>query len=128
MNYQWLLKGVAISGTTNASLLLGNLQFTNAGLYSVVVANAYGSVTNGNYQVVVNPANATIGTCPMIYLTGTAGYSYAIQTSTNLANSNSWGTVTNIILSTASTIWTDTGTDTSKPQNPLKYYRVIAGQ
>jgi hypothetical protein len=128
LDYQWYYNGVAIPGATTSSYNLSNVQFTNAGLYSVVVSSTYGSVSNTAYQVVVNPANTAIGTCPIIYLTGTIGYSYVIQSTTDLADTNAWVTVTNLTLNSASQIWADTATDTSKPTNPIKFYRVLAGQ
>jgi len=45
-SYQWFFNGTAVFGATNSTLPLSNVQFTNAGLYSVVVTNAYGSVTS----------------------------------------------------------------------------------
>jgi hypothetical protein len=128
LNYQWYFNGLPISGATSSSYNLNSIQFTNAGLYSVVVSSIYGSVTNMSYQVVVNPANTAIGTCPEIYITGTIGYNYTIQSSTNLANTNSWVTVTNITLNATSEMWADTATDTSKSGNPQKFYRVLPGQ
>lgn len=46
LNYQWRYGEAAISGATNPFLQLLNVQFTNAGRYSVVITNAYGSVTS----------------------------------------------------------------------------------
>ena len=107
---------------------MGAIQFTNAGLYNVVVGSPYGSVTNAAYQVVVNPANTALGTCPEIYITGTIGYTYTIQSSTDLANTNAWVTLTNLTLGAASIIWADTATDLTKSANPKKFYRVLPGK
>jgi len=46
LSYQWQLNGINLSGATSSSLSLSTLQFTNAGLYSVVVSNAAGTVTS----------------------------------------------------------------------------------
>jgi len=46
LNYQWLLSGVPLAGATARSLMLTNVQLTNAGAYQVVVANTAGSVTS----------------------------------------------------------------------------------
>ncbi len=67
-------------------------------LFSVVVGSEYGSVTNTAYQVVVNPANTSIGLFAGVIIQGTVGYSYNIQSTTNLSDPNSWVTVTNITL------------------------------
>jgi hypothetical protein len=128
LDYQWYFNGVTIAGATSSNYALNNIQFTNAGLYSVVVSSAYGSVTNMSYQLVVNPANISIGTCPIIYINGTVGYNYTIQSSTNLADVNSWTTITNVTLDAATTIWADRFTDTTLISNQKKFYRVVAGQ
>ena len=44
--YQWRFNDANLAGKTSASLVLANAQFTNAGNYSVVVTNAFGSVTS----------------------------------------------------------------------------------
>jgi hypothetical protein len=46
--YQWHRNAVPIPGATGSSLSFGVLQATNAGTYSVVVANAFGTVTSSN--------------------------------------------------------------------------------
>lgn len=44
--YQWQLNGESISRATNASLSLANIQATQAGAYSVIAANSYGTATS----------------------------------------------------------------------------------
>jgi uncharacterized delta-60 repeat protein len=44
LSYQWLFNGMAIEGATNRTLALTSAQFSNAGSYSLRVANAHGSV------------------------------------------------------------------------------------
>ena len=60
LGYQWFFNGQVISGARNATLTFSGIQFSNAGLYSVVVSNNLGSITNPSCSVVVNPANATV--------------------------------------------------------------------
>jgi hypothetical protein len=43
---QWLFNGAAIPGATNSSYAVTNAQLANAGSYSVVVTNAYGSASS----------------------------------------------------------------------------------
>ena len=45
--YQWLFNSFNIPGATGATLTLNNVQVGNNGYYTVVVGNAYGSVTSG---------------------------------------------------------------------------------
>jgi len=129
LSYQWYFDGQAIAGATGSVYDLSQIQFTNAGWYNVVVSSAYGSVTNAACQVVVYPpAGITLGTCPLLYLQGTPGSSYTIQSSTNLANPNAWVTATNLTLPYTPYLWADTATDTTLPSNPHKFYRLISAQ
>jgi len=48
LSYQWSFNGTNISGATNTSLTLTNVQFSQAGNYAVCVTNAYGSVLSSN--------------------------------------------------------------------------------
>jgi len=52
-NFQWQFNGQNLSGQTAASLSLTNVRFANAGGYSVIVTNAYGSVTSAVAQLAV---------------------------------------------------------------------------
>jgi hypothetical protein len=128
LTYQWYQDGAAVPGGTNQTLNLGSVQFTNAGLYSVVVSSGYGSVTNSPYEVVVNPANVSIKICPDVVIQGTVGYSYVIQSTTNLGDPNAWQVETNLTLTAPVQNWNDNNTDTTQPNNPHKFYRVIPGQ
>jgi Concanavalin A-like lectin/glucanases superfamily/Immunoglobulin domain/Immunoglobulin I-set domain len=128
LSYQWYFNGVAIDGATASTLPLGAIQFTNAGQYSVVVSSGLGSVTNAPYQVVVNPANVSVAICPNVVIQGTVGYSYVIQSTTDLSNTNSWMVETNITLTQPIQFWDDTAVDTSKSGNSHKFYRLVAGQ
>ncbi len=44
--YRWYKNGVAIPNATQASFAISSIQITDAGIYTVVVANAAGSVTS----------------------------------------------------------------------------------
>src|ERR1700742_1180911 len=55
-----------------------------------------------------------------IALTGPTGGVYSIQSSSNLANSNSWQSVGLVQLATANTFWTDTNRSAA---NGLQFYR-----
>src|SRR5207249_6486981 len=43
--YQWRFGGAIIPGATNSTLVLNNVQMTNAGTYIVAVTNDVGSIT-----------------------------------------------------------------------------------
>ena len=44
--YQWQFDGTTITGETNTSLVINNVQYTNTGSYNVVVSNENGAVTS----------------------------------------------------------------------------------
>ena len=48
LSYQWLSNGIPILGATGDSLVVGNLPLvgTNLGNFSVIISNAYGSITS----------------------------------------------------------------------------------
>lgn len=48
LGYQWRFAGVNLPGATGATLTVTNVQATNAGLYSVVVSNPFGTATSSN--------------------------------------------------------------------------------
>jgi len=58
LSYQWRFNSSAISGATNATLRLTNVQLTNDGVYSVSVANRFGVVESNpaRLTVLINPA------------------------------------------------------------------------
>ena len=53
--YQWLFNAAPIAGATNVTFTLTNVQPTNAGSYSVIVANAAGSVLSLTATLTVIP-------------------------------------------------------------------------
>jgi hypothetical protein len=75
---------VGIPGATNASLVLTNVQRSQAGSYSVVVTNAYGSATSSNAVLVVNFPPATVN---LASVSGTAGQMVTVSI-TLVANGN----------------------------------------
>jgi hypothetical protein len=128
LSYQWFDNGAAILNATNQTLDLSSIQFTDAGLYSVVVSSPLGSVTNTPEQVVVNPAGVSLGLYPGVTVSGTVGYTYVIQSSSDLSNTNSWVTVGTLTLEEQIQLWVDINCNTSSPTNTHRFYRVLPGQ
>ena len=54
MSYQWLFNGATLPGATAATLTLSLVNSIDAGAYSVVVWNAYGSVVSAAAQLTVS--------------------------------------------------------------------------
>jgi hypothetical protein len=55
LSYQWRMNGAPLAGRTGSELVLTDVQAAQAGKYSVVIANAFGSVTSSNAVLAVQP-------------------------------------------------------------------------
>ena len=51
LSYQWRFNGMDLAGATRSTLILTNVQLSQAGWYSVVLTNVYGSVTSSPAQL-----------------------------------------------------------------------------
>jgi hypothetical protein len=61
LSYQWYKDGVTIPNATDATLTFANVQPVNAGLYSVMVSNAYGTLTSAGARLTVTiPASIVV--------------------------------------------------------------------
>lgn len=56
LTFQWSRDGTPLAGATSASLVLSNLRLTDAGAYTVTIANSAGSLTSDPVTLQVNPA------------------------------------------------------------------------
>jgi sugar lactone lactonase YvrE len=62
VTYQWYANGLPINGATGISLTVTGVKASDAGDYTVVVANIMGSVTSNPATLIVNePAQAPVG-------------------------------------------------------------------
>jgi hypothetical protein len=123
LSYQWLKNGTPLQAASASSLVLTNLQLTDAGTYSVVLTNDYGSTTSSNAYLTVNPAGVSLALYSGITIDGVVGLTYGIQYSTDLSNTNGWRGMANVTLSVPTELWFDV-----QPANqPQRYYRVVPG-
>jgi hypothetical protein len=53
LSYQWRFGGTNLSGATNTTLILTNVQVSQAGNYTVLVTNLYGSILSSNAVLTV---------------------------------------------------------------------------
>ena len=94
----------------------------------MVVSSAFGSVTNVAAQVVVNPAGVSLGFSPTVRISGVVGYSYIIQRSVNLTDTNAWVTMADLTLTQPVQLWVDTNVDVFTALSTKHFYRVLPGQ
>src|SRR5438445_13210339 len=72
LGFQWRKDGAPIAGATNDEIVLQQPRLSDAGLYSVVVANAEGSVISGDAGLTINSPKG-----------GALDYSFAVWSSIN---------------------------------------------
>jgi Ig-like domain-containing protein/beta-propeller uncharacterized protein DUF5122 len=124
--YQWLFNGTVLTGETNDTLQINNLQAAHAGHYSVIVSN-YAGFTNHSFGVIdvalplrVYPALLSSNGTTYFRLTGDApANKYVIEASTSLLEP-----------------WLPLHTNTSADRAPIdflnpqtntfRYYRVVS--
>jgi hypothetical protein len=126
--YQWYWNGTApVNGGTNATLTLHGAQWTDAGNYQAVVANAVGSATSAAavLRVLVPPLinagslNVT-GTNVSLSLNSLAGLNYQLQYKNTLQDP-AWTPITPAVAGTGGVI---TLSDTNGPPWASRFYRV----
>lgn len=129
LTYQWYFNtNTIVPSGTNSTLVLTNVQAANAGVYSVIISNAVGSVsTNASLTVSVStPAspqislpvysNGTFG----LTVSGDAGHDYIILASTNLVN---WNPIFTNPMATPPFVWYDLGASNFGQ----RFYRIQIG-
>jgi hypothetical protein len=131
--YQWmdngtnLADGPGTSGATTPNLALSNVSTNSAGNYSLVVTNAYGSITSSvaRLTVILPPTIASIAAnlkgSITLQLGGSPGATYILETKSDLGSPDAW-------LPVATNVFDLTGlwqfTDPQTTNFPQKYYRL----
>jgi hypothetical protein len=89
-SYQWLWNGTNIPGQTSTNYSLTNIRYNQGGIYSVVVSNFMGVVTNPIATVCIQSplriALEEFSGAPAFRLTGSATQTIVLQLSTNLTS------------------------------------------
>ena len=123
VTYQWHKDSTPLVDATTATLVLTNLQSTNAGTYTVVVTDAVTNLTSLPATLTVNPAGVGIALYAGVSIDGVVGQTYGVQATTNLSDAASWAGMTNITLNVTRQIWYDY----EPASEAQRYYRVVAG-
>jgi hypothetical protein len=90
LSYQWRKDGVDLTGATEMTLGFVNVQTNQAGNYTVVVTNTFGSVTSSVATLTVNRLNQSISFSPLAgKRADDAPFSLAASASSGLAVSYS---------------------------------------
>jgi len=97
LSYQWQKNGVNISGATSSVYNISAVTEAHAGAYTVVVSNAFGSVTSApaylNTTVVLQPVAATVCiNSPVMLGTFAGGLNMNYRWYSNTANNTTTGT------------------------------------
>ncbi|MEI9963211.1 MAG: immunoglobulin domain-containing protein [Limisphaerales bacterium] len=106
LTYRWMFNGIPINGKTTPSLSLTNVQTGQNGIYSLIISNAYGIITNSITisvaasapYILIEPTNRTAlyggsaicsvaarGTAPLFYQWRWNGQDILGATNTSLA-------------------------------------------
>jgi len=113
-----------LGSATSSTYSLPAVQFDDAGCYSVVVSNEWARLTNTG-QLVVKVADLDLHLKPGIFaainITGATGYTYQMQSTADLCETNSWITLTNLTLGQPVQLWLDTSLDAAT--NARRFYR-----
>ena len=91
LSYQWQKDAVPVAAATATSLLLTNLQLTNAGSYALQVTNVYGSATSSQAVLTMKVADLSISRSALdtqqvaaLTIGGLVNQTYGLQIATGL--------------------------------------------
>ena len=128
LNYQWrfngtnLANGAKVSGATSTNLTLAQIQTNDAGGYSAVMSNPYGSATSAVAMLTVKLPPELQITCsgPQVVLSWlTNGPGFVVETCSNLSAPVGWLVVTNDASVSGNRFWV-----TNPPSSNPAFYRL----
>lgn len=122
-SYQWQFNSSNISGATSSNFTINSISTNDAGNYSVVANNSYGSTTSATAVLTVLTSQATLS-APIVTnstfqltVAEETGLQYIVQANTNLSTTN-W-------ISIATNTAPFTITDTAFTNNAQRFYRAL---
>jgi hypothetical protein len=126
--FQWFFGQAALAAQTNNTLTVSNLNLSVAGNYFVIVGASGGSVTSAvvALTVYVPPAINIVAANPggsfTLNLLGSPGYTYVLETTTNLSLPGDWLFLATNTLGTNG-LWQFT--DSQATNFPRQFYRLL---
>jgi hypothetical protein len=114
--YQWQRNGANLPNANAATLQIQNCQFSDAGIYTVVVTNAQGAAVSEPFTLSVTDIHVYAGTT----IAGPIGARYRIDTIDALLNLK-WTELETIELLETPTIYFDR----QSPNHPTRFYRAV---
>jgi hypothetical protein len=118
--YQWCFGGAPLSGETSTNLVRTGLQGSEAGAYSVIVSNTFGSVTSAPVQLVVNDACVDLRMYAGLNMSGLPGADYVLSCTTNLGTPTIWAPLATNTMATNGWFYLDM----ASPFSPQRFYKV----
>ena len=100
-------------------LTLLNTTYGQAGFYSVMVSNAFGTVTSVPAQLSFKFLSLKM--YAGLTIDGQAGQTYRIEYLEGLKQTNDWQSLTNVTLTDPLYLFIDT----ESPKNPVRFYRAL---
>lgn len=129
LTYQWYSNAGEMSGETNATLTLTELKATDAGKYSVVVSNPYGSTNSSLANLTVFDACTDVAVYwyfrsymySGVKVGGLPGASYVLKCTSDLRNTD-WSAWTPLATNTMDSSGWWFHLDTQSPHYPHRFY------
>ena len=127
LSYQWYVNDNPISNATNSSLSLEGLSASEAGNYTLMVVNPYGSASTTTTLTVTNPPPTSRFAAPvslggsgaLLNLNVAAGNNYQFQASTNLRD---WVTLGTFFAMSTNALCFDPAASAA----PCRFYRLVS--
>ncbi len=121
ISFQWQRNGTNLVGATNTVLTITNIQPADAGLYSVVIHNSFGTATSDSAELAVASSSLRIQLFAGLTIEGFSGRTYRIEFAPNLVQTNVWSPLITLVLPTSPYLWVDT----QVPATSNRFYRAV---
>ena len=120
LSYQWYFGTNALAGATNRSLSLNNVQFSQAGTYSVAVSNLDSFAISQPVTLGVQPL-VDLNMVPAITLKGIVGATYRIDYLNATGPTNAWNVLATVTLTNTQQFYCDL----TAIGQPARFYRLV---